>query len=262
MQAHHEGVAWVRGAEPLSAFDVIAEGPRRVIVRVLGGRLAVSVHRPGTFRVRWLVDEPAPDYGILTEDGDRPHEDGDAVVEQGEDEGGAWLRVRRGDVALVLRARPFRIELERAGEVLLGPAQDRSIDGDLRFPAVARKDGGWLLSFELPTGERVHGLGEKWAALDRRGQRVRSWNEDATNLSAEISYKNTPFAWSPAGWWWFLHTPAPVTHGVGYPNWSHRTLLVHLEDPELDLFVGAHYGPADAPERYTDLPARTILHPV
>ena len=52
MQGHHEGVAWVRGAEPLSAFDVVAEAPHRVIVRVLGGRLAVSAHRPGTFRVR------------------------------------------------------------------------------------------------------------------------------------------------------------------------------------------------------------------
>ena len=261
MQAHHEGVAWVRGAEPLSAFDVISAGPRRVIVRVLGGRLAVSVHRPGTFRVRWLVDEPAPDYGILTDDGDRPVDDVAVTVEQGDDEGEAWLRVRSGDVALVLRARPFRLELERDGRVLLGPAQDRSIDGDLRFPAVARKDGGWLLSFELPTGERVHGLGEKWAALDRRGQRLRSWNEDATNLSAELSYKNTPFAWSPTGWWWFLHTPAPVTHGVGYPNWSHRTLLVHLEDPELDLFVGAHDGPEDVLTRYTDLTGRASLPP-
>lgn len=266
MQGHHEGVAWVRGAEPLSAFDVVSTGPRRVIVRVLGGRLAISVHRPGTFRVRWLLDDPQPDYGILTEDGDRP-DDGaqdasDVDLEQGTDDGGVWLRVRSGTVALVLRGKPLRLELERDGRVLLGPARDRSIDGDLRFPAVARKDGGWLLSFELPTGERVHGLGEKWAGLDRRGQRIRSWNEDATNLSAELSYKNTPFAWSPTGWWWFLHTPSPVTHGVGYPNWSHRTLLVHLEDRELDLFIGAHDGPEDAIARYTDLTGRASLPPV
>jgi hypothetical protein len=57
VQGHHEGVAWVRGAEPLSAFDIVSTGPSRVIVRVLGGRLAVSVHRPGTFRVRWLLDD-------------------------------------------------------------------------------------------------------------------------------------------------------------------------------------------------------------
>jgi alpha-D-xyloside xylohydrolase len=263
VQGHHEGVAWVRGAEPLSAFDVVSTGPRRVIVRVLGGRLAVSVHRPGTFRVRWLVDDPQPDYGILTEHGDRPDDRDDvASSSRATTPDGPWLRVRSGAVALVLRARPSASSSSATGSVLLGPAQDRSIDGDLRFPAVARKDGGWLLSFELPTGERVHGLGEKWAGLDRRGQRIRSWNEDATNLSAELSYKNTPFAWSPTGWWWFLHTPSPVTHGVGYPNWSHRTLLVHLEDRELDLFIGAHDGPEDAIARYTDLTGRASLPPV
>lgn len=152
MQGHHEGVAWVRGAEPLSAFDVVSTGPRRVIVRVLGGRLAISVHRAGTFRVRWLLDDPQPDYGILTEDGDRPDEGvddaSDVAIEQGTDDGGAWLRLRSRTIALVLRAGPLRLELERDGRVLLGPARDRSIDGDLRFPAVARKDGGWLLSFE------------------------------------------------------------------------------------------------------------------
>jgi hypothetical protein len=54
VQRHHEGLAWVRGAEPLSAFDVVDSGPDRVVVRVLCGRLAVSDHRPGVFRVRWL----------------------------------------------------------------------------------------------------------------------------------------------------------------------------------------------------------------
>jgi alpha-D-xyloside xylohydrolase len=263
VQGHHEGVAFVRGAEPLSAFDVVAEGSGRVILRVLGGRLEVSVHREGLFRVRWLVDDPAPDYGILTEHGDGATSGLALLSEERHDaEGRRSLRLSSGDVTLVLHERPFRLEFERDGRVLLAPANDRSIDGDVRFPAVARKDDGWLLAFELPSGERVYGLGEKWAALDRRGSRLRSWNEDATNLNAELSYKNTPFAWSPTGWWWFLHTPAPVTHGVGYPNWSHRTLLIHLEDRELDLFLGAHDGPADALARYTDLTGRASLPPV
>ncbi|MGA1077385.1 MAG: TIM-barrel domain-containing protein [Nitriliruptoraceae bacterium] len=263
MQGHHEGVVRVRGAEPLSAFDVVESAPGRAVVRVLGGRLEVTVHRTGTFRVRTLVDAPAPEYGILTDDGARPDPGAVAAPETGvDDAGAAWLRLRSGDAALVLRATPLRIELERDGRVLLGPARDRSIDGDLRFPAIARRDGGWVLAFELPSGERVHGLGEKWAALDRRGQRVRSWNEDATNVNSELSYKNTPFAWSPSGWWWFLHTPSPVEHGVGYPNWSHRTLVVGLEDPELDLFVGAHDGPEDVIARYTDLTGRASLPPV
>jgi alpha-D-xyloside xylohydrolase len=256
VQGHHEGVIVARGTEPLSAFDVIESGPRGAVVRVLGGRLSLELHRTGTFRVRWLSAGEQPDYGILV---DAAREAAGTVELEHED---GLLRLRAGDVALVLRARPLRLELERSGTLLLGPATDRSIDGDLRFPAVARKDDGWLLAFALRSGERVYGLGEKWASIDRRGQRVRSFNEDATNVNAELSYKNTPFAWSPTGWWWFLHTPAPVTHGVGYPNWSHRTMVIHLEDPGLDLFIGAHDGPADVLERYTELTGRASLPPV
>jgi alpha-D-xyloside xylohydrolase len=278
VQGHHEGVVVARGAEPLSAFDVLESGPLGATLRVLGGRLSIEVPRAGTFRIRWLDDAELPDYGILTDAARTPDASGTVAIEQGEERltphngvqqhahaaTGAtrWLRLRSGDVSLLVRERPFRIELERAGSVVLGPATDRSIDGDLRFPAIARKGDGWLLSFALQSGERVYGLGEKWASIDRRGQRVRSFNEDATNLNAELSYKNTPFAWSPSGWWWFLHTPAPVTHGIGYPNWSHRTMIVHLEDPGLDLFIGAHDGPADALERYTDLTGRASLPPV
>jgi alpha-D-xyloside xylohydrolase len=278
VQGHHEGVVVARGTEPLSAFDVLTTGARGATLRVLGGRLSVEVHRPGTFRVRWLADGEQPDYGILTDEGRLAGGTEPVVIEAGEERlaphngvrkhahaaTGAtrWLRLRSGDVSLLVRERPLRIELERAGSVLLGPATDRSIDGDLRFPAVARKDDGWLLAFALQSGERVYGLGEKWASIDRRGQRVRSFNEDATNVNAELSYKNTPFAWSPSGWWWFLHTPAPVTHGIGYPNWSHRTMVVHLEDPGLDLFIGAHDGASDVIERYTELTGRASLPPV
>jgi len=278
VQGHHEGVIVARGTEPLSAFDVVTSGSRGVELRVLGGRLSVEVQRAGTFRVRWLGADEQPDYGILTDEGRAADERAPVDIEQGHERlaphngvrkhehaaTGAtrWLRVRSGDVALLVRERPLRIELERAGTVLLGPATDRSIDGDLRFPAIARKDDGWLLAFALDSDERVYGLGEKWASIDRRGQRVRSFNEDATNVNSELSYKNTPFAWSPSGWWWFLHTPAPVTHGIGYPNWSHRTMVIHLEDPGLDLFIGAHDGPADVLERYTELTGRPSLPPV
>ena len=69
---------------------------------------------------------------------------------------------------------------------------------------------GWW-HYALDNGEPVFGLGEKWAALNRRGQLIHNWNEDATTLNSELSYKNTPFAWSPEGWGLFTHTPSKVT---------------------------------------------------
>ena len=55
-------------------------------------------------------------------------------------------------------------------------------------------------------------------------------------VNAELSYKNTPFAWSPSGWGLFINTPAPVSHSVGYAVWSQRAYTVLVEDHELDLF--------------------------
>jgi alpha-D-xyloside xylohydrolase len=107
----------------------------------------------------------------------------------------------------------------------------------------------------------VYGLGEKWATLNRRGQKISSWNEDANTVNSELSYKNTPFAWSPTGWGLFVHTPSKVTHGVGYPQWSHRTYVLQVEDAAFDLFLIAAKSPAEMLERYTFLTGRTPQPP-
>ena len=80
-------------------------------------------------------------------------------------------------------------------------------------------------------------LGEKFGPLNRRGQLVESWNQDATTLNSELSYKNVPFAWSPAGWGIFTHTTSRLLHAVGYPQWSHRSYILKVQDQNLDLFL-------------------------
>ena len=56
-------------------------------------------------------------------------------------------------------------------------------------------------------------------------------------MNAEISYKNTPFAWSAEGWGVFTHTPSIVTHSVGHPSWSQRSYISVVEDQHLDIFI-------------------------
>jgi alpha-D-xyloside xylohydrolase len=59
----------------------------------------------------------------------------------------------------------------------------------------------------------------------------------------------------------FTHTPSKVTHGVGYPQWSHRSYILQVFDTELDLFLIAADNPAQMIERYTHLTGRTALPP-
>jgi alpha-D-xyloside xylohydrolase len=90
---------------------------------------------------------------------------------------------------------------------------------------------------------------------------LRSFNHDALGVNAEISYKNTPFAWSPHGWGVFVHTPAPVTHGVGYPAWSQRAYGVLVEDSYADIFLLAADSPAQMISCYTGLTGRAPVPP-
>src|SRR5207237_7728268 len=75
-----------------------------------------------------------------------------------------------------------------------------------------------------------------------------------------LSYKNAPFAWSPGkghgAWGVFVHTPGMVTHGVGHPDWSHRSYALLVEDEALDLFLFAADTPAAIIEHYTHVTGR------
>ena len=96
-------------------------------------------------------------------------------------------------------------------------------------PRCARADSG-SPSLALASGEPVYGLGEKFGPLNKRGQLIHSHVVDALGVNTGLAYKNVPFAWSPGtgkgAWGVFVHTPASVTHGVGHPDWSHRSYAI------------------------------------
>jgi len=180
---------------------------------------------------------------------------------------------------LTIRHAPFQFELSsRATPEQTSTSQQDSTqprvwqktpnDGHfvrpLRLPPLAKVDEGWFMGFDLQSSEPVYGLGEKWSKLDKRGQLIRSMNYDALGVNAEISYKNTPFCWSPEGWGVFVHTPAPVTHGVGYAPWSQRAYGVLVEDAALDIFVmtsDASNPGADLIDQYTRITGKAPVPP-
>lgn len=157
---------------------------------------------------------------------------------------------------------PMTFEYRVKGKKVQGTPNDGHFVRQYRLPPFAKLAQGWLLSFDLKACESVYGLGEKWGRLNKRGQLVRSYNHDALGVNAEISYKNTPFAWSPEGWGVFVHTPAPVTHAVGYAQWSQRAYAALVEDECFDLFVLNGDSGADIIQRYTDLTGKAPVPPL
>ena len=158
-----------------------------------------------------------------------------------------------GDLRLELAQEPLNFVLSRGDRVLARSATDGHFTRRFRLPPFGRSPDGWVASLDLRSGEPIYGLGEKWGALNRRGQLVVSRNEDALGVNAEVSYKNAPFAWSPEGWGVLVHTPATVTHGVGFAPWSHRAYVVEVADAVMDLFLIAAETPAALLERYRAL---------
>jgi alpha-D-xyloside xylohydrolase len=202
----------------------------------------------GVFRLR-LGPATLPDYGLVVA---RPQPlagvpRDDATAREGS------VELRGGDAALRIDSQPMRIALARGGGDVLTSITDEHFRGFMRFPAIGHDGACWLASFALASGEPVYGLGEKASSLDRRGQLLHSDVVDALGVNTGLSYKNAPFCWSPNGWGIFVNTPGRVAHGVGYPEWSHRSYVVAVEDEALDLFLIAADTPAGILRRYSDV---------
>lgn len=225
------------------------------------GELRVSLHE---FGLRIRSESDVKDYGILC-GSTSPLESSVRVTTDAATGATSTLLSAKTAAGMQLELTighdPFSFELRHGGAFVQGSSSDGHFVRRFRLPPLARHDGRWLFTFELGAATAVYGLGEKSGRLDKRGQLLRSFNHDALGLNAEWSYKNVPFAWSPDGWGIFVHTPAPVTHGVGYGPWSQRAYALVLEDDALDIFVFTGMNGAAQIARYTELTGRAPVPP-
>jgi alpha-D-xyloside xylohydrolase len=171
-------------------------------------------------------------------------------------------RVVAGDRVLEIGHEPLAFRFKVAGRTVQSSPTDGHFVRRFRLPPFARIGDAWFASLELGHDTAVYGLGEKWGRLDRRGQLVRSYNHDALGVNAEVSYKNAPFAWSPDGWGVFVHTVAPVVHGVGYAPWSQRAYAIKVDEPVLDLLLFDGANGAQVLGQYTALTGRAPPPPL
>jgi alpha-D-xyloside xylohydrolase len=114
-------------------------------------------------------------------------------------------------------------------------------------------------SFRLHPGEHLSGLGEKFTSLDKCGQRIISWTQDALGSTSERSHKNIPFLWSSRGYGLFIDSSARIIWDLG--TTSCQSAVISVEDRILDLYL--IYGPTPAKilERYATLTGRAPVPP-
>ncbi len=220
--------------------------------------LVIQAHGTDTLRVT-LGKSQRPDYGLLVQT------DASGTLGVSAMEGGGWC-ITAGELSLTIETGPLRLRLAHGGATVLTSITDQHFRGRSRLPAFGLQEHAdgptrWCVSLALESDTAVYGFGEKFGPLNKRGQLVRGRTEDALGVNTELSYKNIPFCWSPDGWGMLAHTPGVVRHGVGFPQWSHRTYVAEVEDDALDLFLFTG-SPANILDHYTALTGRAPVPPL
>ena len=113
--------------------------------------------------------------------------------------------------------------------------------------------------FSLSPGEKLFGCGESFTQLDKRGQKVVLWANDANGVETGRMYKPIPFFLSNRGYGMFVHTSAPATFDFGASYGNTNALL--LGDDALDLFVFLG-EPKDILNEYTTLTGKPSMPPL
>ena len=162
---------------------------------------------------------------------------------------------------------PFHIELRDASGKLLTRTDHNSDNGSsftpiLPFSFVRRAadySRSFNAAFTLSPGEKIFGCGESFTALDKRGQKIVLWTDDANGIENQGMYKPVPFFMSSRGYGMFIHTSTPITCDFGHDFGGVNSLMIG--DDELDLFVFLG-TPREILDEYTRLTGKSPLPPL
>ncbi len=119
---------------------------------------------------------------------------------------------------------------------------------------------GKFIAAQMPigVGEQIYGLGERFTAFVKNGQRVDVWNEDP-GTNTDQAYKNIPFYISNQGYGVFVNHTGRVSFEVGSETVNKVQFSVAGEELEYLVIYGP--TPKEILTKYTALTGRAPLLP-
>ncbi len=196
------------------------------------------------------------------------------------DPGAAWagpstLDVEETDGDVTLRTAALQVRLDRATGCLgVLTTGGQAVLEDAEAPAWRRGAGGAVgggLSKRLRNGERLLGLGDKAAGLDRRGGRYEHWNTDAFAFErgTDPLYKTLPFVLGitaagsadagPLAYGLFVDTPVRSVFDLGAADPDR--LRIEAEAETLTYYVFHAPTPVEVVQQLSRLTGRPPLWP-
>lgn len=169
--------------------------------------------------------------------------------------------------SVIITEDPWRIEIYDAEGKLLTRSSAK-VDNDttytpmVPFCYVRRASDysrSWSASFNLSANEKIFGCGESFTGLNKRGQKVVLFSDDANGVENETMYKPIPFFMSNRGYGMFMHTSTPITCDFG--KYYSGTMSLMISDDQLDLFIFLG-NPTEILDAYTDLTGKPSMPPL
>jgi alpha-D-xyloside xylohydrolase len=114
-------------------------------------------------------------------------------------------------------------------------------------------------AFKLSPDEKIFGCGESFTRLDKRGQKVVLWADDANGVQNEAMYKPIPFFMSSRGYGMFMHTSSPITCDFGKYFGTINSLMIGDDNLDLFVFLGE---PKEILNEYTTLTGKSAMPPL
>jgi alpha-D-xyloside xylohydrolase len=169
--------------------------------------------------------------------------------------------------SVTITEQPWHVELRDAAGRLLTHTQHTRDFSNTLVPALPfsfiRRSSDFSRSvaavFSLSPGEKLFGVGESFTRLDKRGQRVILWSNDANGVENERMYKPIPFFLSSRGYGMFVHTTAPATFDIGASYQASNALLLGDDEADIFVFLGA---PKEVLDEYTKLTGKAPMPPL
>jgi alpha-D-xyloside xylohydrolase len=169
--------------------------------------------------------------------------------------------------SVVVTQNPWRIEIYDSKGKLLTRTTHR-VDNDSTYSPIlpfsfVRRASDYSRSvaavWNLGADEKIFGCGESFTGLNKRGQKVVLFADDANGVENEAMYKPIPFFLSSKGYGMFMHTSTPVTCDFGKYCSVINSLMIG--DDKLDLFVFLG-NPKEILDEYTDLTGKAYMPPL
>jgi alpha-D-xyloside xylohydrolase len=170
--------------------------------------------------------------------------------------------------SVVITTYPFHVAVYDAkGKLLTSTVHFNDVKESTYTPVLpfsyVRRASDYSRSFNavmsLSPDEKIFGCGESFTKLDKRGQKLVLWTDDANGIENETMYKPIPFYMSNKGYGLFMHTSSPITCDFG--KYYTEAAQLMIGDDQLDLFVFLG-NPKEILDQYTDLTGKASMPPL